>query len=549
MRLRPAARAALCLLVCAIAACSRVDTAGGGIGGRTNAWTKPGILRIVDLQEPDTLNPLLGNAQLDSDLANFWGGMLLNWSDANEFVPELATEVPTLQNGGISKDNRTVTYHLRPGVRWHDGAPFTADDVIFTWHAVLNKKNNVGSTVGYDIVSRIDKRDAHTIVVRLKAPWAPFVASFFAPSGTPYPILPAHLLARYADINRAPFNSRPIGTGPFTVERWQRGSKIVFKANPHYWRGAPKLKEIWYSPIPNENTVITLLQAHEADLEYNGTSTHIAQFRAIPGFTTTLTDFTLYSMLALNHRTPALADPRVRRALWYALDDPAILHNVTHDVNVAGQTDQPAFLWAHNANVTSYTFDPAKARALLDEAGWKTGADGIRTKNGHRLTLTIAGIAGSATGDAVAIIAQANWKAVGIEALVKTYSSSLYFASFGANGIVQTGKFDIAFYSWLNGVDPDDSVQFMCDQFPPKGQNVFHYCNPAFDRQERVALASSDRAVRKKAYDEAQRIWAQDVPAIIPWYARRISVKNTDLKNYRPAHAVTSFWNPYQWEI
>lgn len=534
----------------AVVACARVDTAGGGgAGGRTNAWTHPGILRIVDLQEPDTLNPLIGNAQLDSDLANFWGGMLLNWSDKNEFVPELATEVPTLANGGISKDNRTVTYHLRPDVLWHDGKPFTADDVVFTWHAVLNKKNNVGSTVGYDIVSSIDKRDDHTIAVHLKYAWAPFVASFFAPSGSPYPILPAHLLGHYDDINHAAYNSQPIGTGPFTVERWQRGSKIVFKANPHYWRGPPKLKEIWYSPIPDENTVITLLQSHEADLDYNGTATHVAQFRSIPGFTTTLTDFTQYSLLALNERTRALADVRVRQALWYALDDAAIIHNVTHDVDVAGQTDQPAFLWAHNDKVTHYVFDPAKARALLDAAGWKTGADGIRTKNGHRLALTFAYVAGLATAEAVAILAQANWKAVGIDTLVKTYSSSLYLASYGGNGIVQTGKFDVALYSWLNGVDPDDSVQFMCDQFPPKGQNVFHYCNPAFDRQERIALGSNDRAVRKKAYDEAQRVWARDVPGIILWYGSRISVKNADLKDYRPAHAVTSFWNPYQWSI
>ncbi len=270
--------------VCLSAACTRVGTASGdAAGGRPSAWTKPGILRIVDLQEPDRLNPLLGNAQLDSDLANFWGGMLLNWSDTNEFVPELATEVPTLENGGISKDNRTVTYHLRPGVLWHDGKPFTADDVIFTWHAVLNKKNNVGSTVGYDIVASIDKRDDHTIVVHLKYAWAPFIASFFAPSGTPYPVLPAHLLAQYDNINRVAYNSQPIGTGPFTVERWQRGSKIVFRANPHYWRGAPKLKEIWYSPIPNENTVITLLQAHEADLEYNGSPTHVASIPYDPG--------------------------------------------------------------------------------------------------------------------------------------------------------------------------------------------------------------------------------------------------------------------------
>ena len=548
---RPLARLAAIALFLALAGCSHAASvaAGAAATGRVNAWTRPGVLRIVNLVEPDTLNPLLGNSQIDSDLANLWGGMLLNWSDENAFVPELATEVPTLENGGISKDNRTVTYHLRPGVRWQDGAPFSADDVIFTWRAVLNPKNNIASTVGYDIVSRIEKRDAHTIVVHLKYAWAPFVATFFAPSGNPYPILPAHLLARYPDINRVAYNSAPVGTGPFTVERWQRGSKIVFRANPHYWRGPPKLKEIWYSPIPNENTVITLLQAHEADLEYNGSGRNVAQFRAIPGFETTLTPFTQYSLLALNNRSPALADVRVRQALWYAFDTRTILHDVTHDVDVAGQTDQPAFLWAHNANVARYTYDPARARALLDAAGWKVGGDGIRSKNGVRLSLTLAGIAGEATGDATAIVLGANGKAVGIEIVQKSYSSSLYFASYAANGIVQGGKFDIAFYSWLNGVDPDDSVQFMCDQFPPKGQNAFRYCNPELDRYERLALGTSDRNVRKKAYDAIQRILARDVPMIVAFYVRRISVKNVDLKGYRPAHAVTSFWNPYEWSI
>lgn len=546
-----ARRLAVVLFFVALAGCSHAVgvAAGGGSSGRVNAWTKPGILRIVNIVEPDTLNPLLGNSQIDSDLANFWGGMLLNWNDGNAFVPELATAVPTLENGGISKDNRTVTYHLRPGVLWHDGKPFTADDVIFTWHAILNPKNNIASTVGYDVVAGIEKRDAHTIVVRLKYAWAPFVATFFAPSGNPYPILPAHLLARYPDINRVAYNSAPVGTGPFTVERWQRGSKIVFKANEHYWRGPPKLKEIWYSPIPNENTIITLLQSHEADLEYNGSQRNVAQFRSIPGFVTTFTPFTQYAMLALNNRSPALSDVRVRRALWYAFDTRTILHDVTHDVDVAGQTDQPDFLWAHNSSVTRYTYDPARARALLDAAGWKVGSDGIRSKNSARLSLTMAGIAGEATGEATAIVVQANFKAIGVELLQKSYSSSLYFASYATGGIVQGGKFDIAFYSWLNGVDPDDSVQFMCDQFPPKGQNAFRYCNPELDRNERIALGTNDRVTRKKAYDEIQRILARDVPAIVAYYVRRISVHNVDLKRYRPAHAVTSFWNPYEWSI
>ncbi|GAC1304622.1 MAG: peptide ABC transporter substrate-binding protein [Vulcanimicrobiaceae bacterium] len=545
------AAAATCVsLVAALAGCSRVgDGSGGGANGRHHAWTKPGTLRIVNLVEPDTLNPLLGNSQIDSDLANLWGGMLLNWSDANEFVPELATEVPTLANHGVSADGKTIVYHLRRHVTWHDGKPFTAADVVFTWHAVLNKKNNVGSTVGYDIVERIDARDPYTIAVHLKAAWAPFVASFFAPSATPYPILPAHLLARYADINRVPYNRAPIGTGPFTVERWTRGSKIVFRANPHYWRGAPKLQSVTYEAVPNENTVETLLQTHAADLDYNSPASKIAQTRAIEGYVTTLTPFTQYGQLALNARTPALSDVRVRSALWYALDVPSLLRDVTHDVDIPGDTDQPSFSWAYDPAVPHHTFDPKRAAALLDAAGWKRGADGMRARAGTRLSLTAAGVTGSAVGDAVEALAQRNWHDAGIDVGIKNYTSSLYFASYGENGILQNGKFDIAFYSWVNGVDPDDSVQYMCDQMPPKGQNVFHYCDPAFDRQERIALASNDRATRKRAYAAAQRIWATDVPAIVTWFVRRISVANDDLKGYRPAHAVSSFWNPYEWSI
>ena len=111
------------------------------------------------------------------------------------------------------------------------------------------------------------------------------------------------------------------------------------------------------------------------------------------------------------------------------------------------------------------------------------------------------------------------------------------------------GKFDVAFFSWAAGVDPDDSVQWMCDQIPPKGQNVSFYCNPKLDSQERIAIASSDRAVREKAYGEIQAMLASDVPAIIPWYNRRVSVVNRDVKNWTPARAVSSFWNSYEWSI
>jgi peptide/nickel transport system substrate-binding protein len=533
-------------------ACTKVTPTGSAAAPAANPWTRHGLLRIVSINDPDSLNPIVGNYQIDSDLAELWGGMLFNWSDRNELVPELATEVPTNANGGVSADGKTIVYHLRKNVEFSDGAPFTADDVIFTWHAVMNRNNNVPSTVGFDLITKIDKRDAFTIAVHLRKAYAPFIATFFAPSGTPYTILPEHLLAKYPNINQVAFNSQPVGTGPFVVEHWQRGNKIVFHANPHYWRGPPKLSEIWYTPIPSENTIVTLLQSHQADLEYYGSAVNFAQLSHIAGTTVTLTPFTQYAQLGLNLTTPALADANVRRALWYGIDVPRLIRDVTHGVNTPGSTDQPNFLWAHDPNVAHYAFDPAKARALLAGAGWKAGSDGIRVKDGRRLALTIASPTGNAIADSAGIVVQREWHDLGIDAQVKTYVPSLFFASFGGGGIIQTGKFDVAFFTWVNGTDPDDSVLWMCDQIPlagRPGQNIYRFCDPKLDRAEESALTHYDRPTRKAAYDAIQRELADDVPAIILWYYRRIAVANSDLKNYRPAHAVSSFWNAYEWDI
>ncbi len=534
------------LAVTALAACSRVGESSSG--GR-HAWTHPGILRIGYLGDPDTLNPDVGNQQIDTDLSMFWGGYLFNWSDENRFVPELATQEPTVANHGISADGRTITYHLRRGVKWHDGAPFGADDVIWSWHAIMNPRNNAPSRVGFELISAIDKVDDATIVVHLRRAYAPFVATFFTMSSTAFVVMPKHLLAKYPDINRVAYDSAPVGTGPFKFDGWQRGQKIRFVANDAYWRGKPKLREIDYYTIPDQNTILTQLRSHEIDLTFNGSSTQVREFRAITGMKTILTPFTQYNQIALNLKTPALADRNVRRALMYATDRARIIETVTHGVGIAGDTDQPPFSEYASHDIMRYPFDPARARALLDAAGWKPAADGIRRKAGARLTLTLVGPTGNAPFNAMAVLLGQAWRAVGIDTQIKSYTTGLFFATYGANGILQTGKYDTAGYAWVNGTDPDNSTLWMCDQQPPAGQNVYHYCNPDLDAAERVALSTTDPAKRKRAYFRVEQILAQDVPMIVAYYARRISVINDDLKNYRPAHAVTHFWNTWEWEI
>ncbi|MBC5827768.1 MAG: hypothetical protein GIW99_08830, partial [Candidatus Eremiobacteraeota bacterium] len=208
---------ALFLCSALVGGCTKVGKSTSTGTRYANPWTIHGVLRWAGNSEPDSMNPVVGNFQIEVDLSMFWAGYLFNWNDSNQFEPELATEVPSLQNGGISKDGLQITYHLRKGVKWQDGAPFGADDVIYTYRQIMNPNNNVASRVGYELITNIDKKDDYTIAVHLRRRYAPFIASFFTMSGTPYPVLPKHLLSKYSDINRVPYNSLPVGTGPFKV--------------------------------------------------------------------------------------------------------------------------------------------------------------------------------------------------------------------------------------------------------------------------------------------------------------------------------------------
>jgi peptide/nickel transport system substrate-binding protein len=536
------------VLATALSACSRSDTGTTGSGGR-HSWTQPGILRMASLVDPDTLNPLLSASQVSVDLSMFWGGYLFNFDDRNELVPELATTVPTLANGGIARDGRTITYHLRRGVTWHDGAPFDAGDIAFSWRAIMNPATNAQTRTGYDDVSAIDTPDRYTAVVHLKRSFAPFVNTFLTMSSTPYPVLPRHLLAKYHDLNQVAYNSAPVGTGPFIVQEWHRGQTLRMIANPHYWRGAPKLKEVDYRVIPDSNTLATSMQTHEIDFWYNAQSTLYPTASKIAGTHAVLTPFTQYSQIGFNTARPVVADPRVRRALAYATDRQHLIDLVTFGVETRGDGDQPSSSWAHDPHLPAIAFDPAKARALLDAAGWHVGPDGIRVKNGQRLRLEDANITGNAVGSRLAILLQAAWKDVGAELEVKNYSSGIALANAQSGGIFQSGKFDVEFSSWVNGIDPDDSTTLMCDQFPPNGQNIFHYCNPQLDAAERIALTSNDQAVRTAQYAKIQRIIVDEVPFINSWFWRRFDVLSDDFHGYKPAHAVTTFWNTWEYSI
>ncbi|MBC5823233.1 MAG: peptide ABC transporter substrate-binding protein [Candidatus Eremiobacteraeota bacterium] len=532
-----------------LAGCTKATQSSLSGVGSANQWTVHGLLRMAGRPEPDNLNGLTGTQSIDTDLTMFYGARLFDWSDEDRFVPELATTVPTLSNGGISQDGLTITYHLRRGVTWQDGQPFGADDVIYTWRQVMNPGNFVPSRLGYELINRIDKPDDYTLHVHLKRRFAPFLATFFTMSNTSYCILPKHLLARYPNVNHVPYNNQPIGTGPFRVVSYEKGSLVRFVANPHYWRGAPKLKQIDYHIVPSDNTLLTQVRTHEIDFYYRASEGQVPSLRGIPGTRLLISPFTRFADIGLNAGNPALHDVRVRQALAHATDRREIIAKVTHGVDMEADSDQPPFFWAHDAGVKRYPFDPARAEQLLDQAGWRVGSRGIRYKDGAPLQLTMVGFAGSSTAAAVQEVIQRQWRDVGVDVSIKNYSSALLYAPLGDGGIEQSGKFDAVFEEWANGTDPDESILFRCDMAPPAGWNIYHFCSHTLDAAEQTGQTRYEQSKRKAAYATVQRVVANQLPMIVVWFLRRADVINTDLKNYRPARAVTPFWNTWEWSI
>jgi len=541
--------AALCACAALVlVGCSKISQSTAPI---SQAGTIPGTLRYADIEEPISMNPLLRLTAVGTDMDMFIFGFFFNLDDKMRLIPELATVVPSYQNGGISKDGLTLTYHLRHGVKWHDGAPFDSHDVVFTVHAILNPDNNLVSRNGWDRIASVDAPDKYTVRIHLKKIYAAALTTYFAETGL-YPVLPAHLLEKYPNLNQVPFNTNPVGTGPFKFVRWVHGDRVELEANPLYWRGPPKLKRIIYKIIPSETTIMTQLQTHEVDAWFRAPSDLYPQIQKLSamGFRVQLSPALVYAHLDLNQKDPIFQDVRVRRALAMAVDRKRIVHDVTHDVYVVAYSDLPPLSWAYEPDVPHYDYDPAAASRMLDDAGWKLGDDGIRVKAGQRLAFNISAAAGAKTPEAVEQILQSDFRKIGVDASIKNYPTALFFDSYQRGGIIQAGKYESALYSWVTGADPGgDESLYATWNISPAGENALWWSDPKLDRAEVGALSSYDQRARKPYYSIIQKEIASQAVTIVLYFQRQIFVTADGFKNFVPAPATTSNWNTWEWEM
>ncbi|MBD5654845.1 MAG: peptide ABC transporter substrate-binding protein [Candidatus Eremiobacteraeota bacterium] len=543
-RASAAARIAIALSLASalLSGCTRLSSSTPG--GR-HPWTRPHVLRLADVAGPDSLNPLLSTMDLSYDLSSLLFSYLIVAGRSGALQGDLAISVPSVANGGISRDGRTYVYRLRAGVRWHDGVPLTSRDVAFSWRAIMSPHNNVLHREGYEEVSTLATPDARTVVVRLRRRYPPFVTQFFTTlQEGAKPIVPEHVLGRLESIGNAPFNAHPIGSGPFRFVRWDRGTRIVLARNEQFFAGRSKLDRIELTIVSDENTVMTLMRTHAIDMPVSTSPLAWHLFQGVPGVRARLDPWNSQMVLALNNARPALRDPAIRQAVAAAIDYGALIEKLTYGSGErASDVVAPSSLgYANNA---PYAHDPSRARALLDTAGWHVGDGGVRAKNGVPLDLVMV-IAAKGTAPFYAVQLQRMLHDVGIRVTVKTYP---YNGVYAYDGPIVTGNYDLAIYANTLPYDPDRTSTLSCDQFTPKGENEVHFCAPAVDALERAGLRTDDPAQRGRIYRQAGRLIYAATPYIALLAQRRPAIANDDLRGYDPSPVAAPWWNANTWDI
>ena len=538
---RRSSRAAL--FVAALLGCGS-EAERGGAGTTDDAAGGRRILRIAYEREIDVLNAFTSQNLADIMFSMVEG--LVTTDENNTYVPVLAREIPTEANGQVVRNaDGTVdmTWNLRPDVLWHDGQPFTSEDVCFTWRFVTSEHSQTYNRDQYLGIIDCRMPDDHTVVFRWDGLYAYYAGLFEA-------ILPEHVLGGMTTeqiVNFVPYNRGPqtIGTGPFRFAEWRAGEHIRVVRNESYWRGPeyPAIDEIVWAFLPDANTRLNAMKAGRYDYA-RILPTQVEEVASLDGYETHLvsSNSMMHFDVSVNTQRGQLlfGDANVRRALFHAIDREAIADQLMQGtVTIANSPLNPTSPY-HNASVPAFSYDPERSRNLLDAAGWKPGPDGIRTRDGTRFTFVMINRAGSADRIAIAQVIQAQLREVGVEVRFETLESAAWTQKW------RTGQWEAVVSAWFLPADPSLTNIYACAGH----NNMTGLCDAALDD----ALRASDRTLafeeRKPLLDRAQVLIAESAMTLPIYYNVVPELVSERVTGYRGSGTnFGSFFNLWEWSI
>ena len=513
---------------------------------QTKPPTKPTGQVIVGIsQEPTVFNPLLLHIEVDEGVYMNLFSPLWSVDPAGHFVPELVSEVPTVANGGVSQDGRTWRLKLRSGVTWHDGASFTAEDVKYTIDLINNHDFPAASRAGHELVRDIAILSPTEIAWRMEKPFAPY------PSILAWTfIVPKHVMEREADIRKPKFASSPIGTGPFTWSERAPGDHVTLVANEKYYGAGPYVERLVFKYIPDLTVLFTQFRTGDVDyVDIQGiTADHYAEAKTLKDRMIYVAPLPFVETFDFNLGRPQFQELAVRQAMYMSIDKESIVKDVYYGLQSPTESFLPTQTWAFNPNLPEQHYEPDGAKKLLDEAGWKLGADGVRTKNGVRLEFTNSTTAGNQLREQVQQLLQQSWQDLGIRMTIKNLPPAVMWGDYWMQSQFDTGLAGIDF---MSGPDPECSDYLRSTSTPAKGgsgQNTFQYVNPEVDKLLEEAGETPDQAARAPLYQRIQAVVRDDLPFLPLFQYSLIEGSKAKLMGYTSNVNVRSnCWNIARW--
>ena len=479
------------------------------------------ILVQGDIGDASNLIPLLASDSASHNIAGMVYNGLVKYDKDMNIVGDLAESWEISQNGLV------ITFHLRKGVKWHDGYPFTSADVLYTYQVTIDPKTPTAYAGDFLKVKRVEALNDYTFRVTYAKPFAPALISWSSA------ILPRHLLSG-KDITKSTLARHPIGTGPYMFKEWVAGQKITLASNPDYFEGQPYIDGRITRIIPDSATMFLELRAQ-----------NIAMMGLTPLQYTRQTENNLfknnfnkyrylsfaYTYLGYNLKNPLFTDKRVRQAISYAINKNEIISGVLLNLGKPANGPYKPGTWAYNDKIKIYDYNPKKARELLHEAGWtKLNSEGVLEKDGKPFIFEIVTNQGNETRQKCAEIIQRQLKEIGIIVKIRVLEWSAFVTDF-----INKRRFDSVILGWTIPLDPDAYDVWHSSKTAPEELNFISYKNPEADEMLEKGRSTFDQKERKKYYDRFQEILAEDQPYTFLYVPEALVIIHNRFRGIQPA--------------